>query len=478
VVFLFLDTIPNSGEGWGGGMFLLYYSHMRYVPLIIISASLFLLLSWSFFISNTNAQGTAGCSTAEECREKISEYTKSIELLNQKKVEFTQQLQTIASQKTTLQKAINAVEIERRKVVNDVDITNKKLQKTVLTLSQIKESIGIAGNHIDLHRATIAYDLRELHQFDERSLIDIIFSDKRLSDLFQELNHTEQLNARVGERITELRFVRANLGEKQNLYESEQQQLEDLKQQVLDKKKIIEGQKAQQSQLLRETQSSEAKYQTLLAENEALRRAFEQELADYEATLKFVLDPTALPKPGSAPLSWPTSAPVIITQLFQARTGPHSGTTFGHTGTDFRAVYEPVYAMADGVIGGTGDTDVACKAVSFGKWILLRFDNHLAATYAHLSVISVSTGQKVKRGQLVGYSGHTGRSTAPHLHITLYADIDADGKQVVNVLGQESKVCKGKMLVQPRAATEAYLDPLLYLPKTTKGMFKAGIKED
>ncbi|HRH31662.1 MAG TPA: M23 family metallopeptidase, partial [Candidatus Paceibacterota bacterium] len=116
------------------------------------------------------------------------------------------------------------------------------------------------------------------------------------------------------------------------------------------------------------------------------------------------------------------------------------------------------YAMADGTVEGTGDTDVLCPRISFGRFILIKYTNGLASTYGHLSVISVSSGQSVKKGQLVGYSGNTGYSTGPHLHVSVY-DRDA-----VNMKTLPSISCKGKILTQPIAATSAYLDPLKYLP--------------
>ena len=153
--------------------------------------------------------------------------------------------------------------------------------------------------------------------------------------------------------------------------------------------------------MLRETQHQESQYQSLIAEREALRKAFEQEVREYESKLVFLLDPDRLPARGSGALSFPLDK-IVVTQLFGAKTGPHRTYAHGHSGTDFRANSDPVYAMADGVILGVGDTDQACRAASFGKWVLVKFDNNLAATYAHLSVISVSAGQRVSRGQIIG----------------------------------------------------------------------------
>ena len=118
--------------------------------------------------------------------------------------------------------------------------------------------------------------------------------------------------------------------------------------------------------------------------------------------------------------------------------------------------------MAEGVITGTGDTDKCCPRASFGKWILIEYNNGLSSTYGHLSLNSVSKGQKVSRGQVVGYSGNTGSSTGPHLHVSVYV---SDG---VKVDSFKSKSYPGRTLVQPIAATSAYLDPMDFLPRYTK----------
>jgi murein DD-endopeptidase MepM/ murein hydrolase activator NlpD len=95
---------------------------------------------------------------------------------------------------------------------------------------------------------------------------------------------------------------------------------------------------------------------------------------------------------------------------------------------------------------------------SYGKWILIDHDNGLSTLYAHLSVMSVSAGDKVNAGQIIGYAGATGYSTGPHLHFTVF---DRDAVQVSQFTW--SIGCKNTKV--PYAPYEAYLDPLEYLPK-------------
>ena len=82
-----------------------------------------------------------------------------------------------------------------------------------------------------------------------------------------------------------------------------------------------------------------------------------------------------------------------------------------HSGWDFRAdIGTPVAAMADGRVAFTGWLDLR------GKYALIDHGGGLYSGYAHLSQIHVVPGQPARVGQIIGMSGNSGRSTAPHLH--------------------------------------------------------------
>ena len=100
---------------------------------------------------------------------------------------------------------------------------------------------------------------------------------------------------------------------------------------------------------------------------------------------------------------------------------------------------------------------MTCRGASFGKWVFIRYNNGLASTYGHLSLISAQKGDIVSAGTVVGYSGNSGYSTGPHLHVSVYAD------RGVTVKSLPSKTCDGRMYTMPIAAINAYLDPMDYL---------------
>ncbi len=83
-----------------------------------------------------------------------------------------------------------------------------------------------------------------------------------------------------------------------------------------------------------------------------------------------------------------------------------------HTGIDFSAsIGTPIYATADGTI-----EDVNVSFSGYGKTLIIDHGYGLKTTYAHMHEFAVKEGEKVKRGQVIGYVGNTGTSTASHLH--------------------------------------------------------------
>ena len=94
-----------------------------------------------------------------------------------------------------------------------------------------------------------------------------------------------------------------------------------------------------------------------------------------------------------------------------------------HEGMDFTApVGTAIYATGDGVVREVKST----YRRSYGKRIVLDHGFGYFTRYAHLNEFNVRRGQKVKRGEIIGYVGNTGLSTAPHLHY----EVEKDGKKV------------------------------------------------
>lgn len=120
--------------------------------------------------------------------------------------------------------------------------------------------------------------------------------------------------------------------------------------------------------------------------------------------------------PGSAfadsnytPSIWPVLG--HITDSFGARLDPFSGEGAFHTGVDVGADYgAAVHATADGMVMDAG------QHTGYGRVVIVDHGFGLTTWYAHLSAYAVVAGTRVKRGEVIGYTGISGRSTGPHVH--------------------------------------------------------------
>ena len=106
-----------------------------------------------------------------------------------------------------------------------------------------------------------------------------------------------------------------------------------------------------------------------------------------------------------------------MTDSFGGRTDPFTGEQGFHQGIDISADKgNPVYATADATV------DSASYTGDYGNLVVLRHAFGLLTRYGHLSKFVVQAGQAVKRGEVIGYVGATGRATGSHLHYEIVAN--------------------------------------------------------
>jgi murein DD-endopeptidase MepM/ murein hydrolase activator NlpD len=111
----------------------------------------------------------------------------------------------------------------------------------------------------------------------------------------------------------------------------------------------------------------------------------------------------------STPTVWPVKG--WLTAGFGHRRSPFTGRREMHEGVDIaNSVGTPIIAPADGVVTYAGPLG------SFGNAVSINHGNKISTFYAHLQQHKVSQGQRVRRGDVIGLVGATGRSTGPHLH--------------------------------------------------------------
>jgi murein DD-endopeptidase MepM/ murein hydrolase activator NlpD len=136
----------------------------------------------------------------------------------------------------------------------------------------------------------------------------------------------------------------------------------------------------------------------------------------YDEIFNMVLNKAALL--ASIPAIQPVSNKNLkyMSSGFGYRTDPIYKTTKFHAGMDFSApTGTPIYATGNGTIL-RADND----AGGYGLHVRINHGYGYVTLYAHMSKMAVRPGQKVKRGDLIGYVGNTGKSVGPHLHYEVH----------------------------------------------------------
>ncbi len=123
--------------------------------------------------------------------------------------------------------------------------------------------------------------------------------------------------------------------------------------------------------------------------------------------LSFV--PVANPDSLYVPSLWPVMG--RLTGTFGERLDPFSGEGAFHAGVDIAAEYgQPIHASANGIV------TAAETRAGYGRLVIVDHGFGVSSAYGHLSAFAVISGVRVKRGQVIGYAGVSGRATGPHVH--------------------------------------------------------------
>ena len=110
-----------------------------------------------------------------------------------------------------------------------------------------------------------------------------------------------------------------------------------------------------------------------------------------------------------------------LSSSYGMRVHPITGKLARHNGVDIPAPYgTPIYATADGIVGR------AQRLGGYGNYVEIEHGNAIETRYGHMSSFVVQPGQQVKKGDVIGYVGSTGRSTGNHL----YYEVRIDGEPV------------------------------------------------
>ncbi len=400
----------------------------------------------------------AYAQAVDDLQLKIEEKNIQIKKLEEEIKQYSQEVDSASSQAKTLSNTLKTLDSTKKKISTDISLTQKKIDKTNLTISELNKNIDDASTQIGLSKQALIKSLQDIRALDDSNIVVSILSGSNVNDIWDQVDSVRKVGEIMQDRSNQLSLLKQDMENKQSNLTGQKKSLLGLKVDLDGKKKAVEYTAQEKASILAETKNKEQAYRELLKSKAEEKAQFEKELFEFESQLNLRIDKGSYPSPRHGILSWPLDN-VYLTQAFGKTVGAEKLYKSGsHNGVDFRAsIGTKVKNVLDGMVVGTGNTDTSRGCYSFGKWVLVQHNNGLSTIYAHLSVISVDKGETLSTGDLIGFSGNTGYSTGPHLHISVYATQGVRVEKYVNSIG-----CKSVIL--PIADGKAYLDPLDYFP--------------
>ncbi|MES2225361.1 MAG: peptidoglycan DD-metalloendopeptidase family protein [Patescibacteria group bacterium] len=427
----------------------------------------------------TFAQATGDTSAIQA---QIEAHNQQIADLEKEIAAYQSQLNTLGSQHQTLQTAIKSIDVSRSQTSTQIKVTQNKMSASSLKLQELSGEISQKEYQIQLDKKSLGQSLRDMDAADNNTMIEQVLGADTLSQAWAAADSSLAVGDALRANADQLAGITRELDAQHSDESATRDKLASLNSELSTQQHQLDVNKAEKDKLLSQTKNQESSYQSLIAQKKAQEKIFESELNSLESQLKSV-GQASIPVVQNGVLAWPFSPTFAascagkagalgnihcITQYFGntafAASGAYNGS--GHNGIDIgMPIGTPVQAALTGVVLGTGNTDLAHSAggaqcYSFGKWVAVKHDNGLATVYAHLSQISVSAGQSVSTGAILGYSGMTGYATGPHLHFGVYASAGIQIMTLNQFKGADTPCANATMPVAP---LNAYLNPISYL---------------
>ncbi len=395
---------------------------VKFVIVIFFSLSLCL----SVFFNYSQAETTTDQLNAEKTttQQKLTELNKQIK-------NYQQQIANTQAKSSTLK---NEISIYNNQISsNELQIQAKETQitDTRLQISELQKLIEKKTQEIQDNRRILAQLIVEINQFDDQYALKTTIGSKKLSDFLDQIEYNQNLQEKVNQLVKKIKDLKLKLQNQQHELELQVAQLEEYKNQLQITRDSLASIRSQKQKLLSQTQGLEKNFQKLLTSSKKDADNLQKEISDLDAQIRAKLGKKTI-SASKGVLAWPMDG--IITQKYGNTGFTALGYNF-HNGIDVAApAGQPIYAAADGEVIHTDRSNA-----TYGNWVALKHNiatkngnSQIITLYAHMQNFKVKIGQRLSQGDLIGYEGNTGNTTAKlygpergfHIHFVVY---DAEG---------------------------------------------------
>lgn len=319
----------------------------------------------------------------------------------------------IQNEKETLQQKQNErndVNVQMRALDDEIAVKEQNLVRLAEEIVQTEDGIAAQERKIEelqkkieKNQAILGERLCLIYEEGECNYLQVLLQAASLQDFLTRVDYLSAI----------LDNDQALIEETNHLLDEAEVEKQRLEEQIV----ILEQQKTDEAKAKVELEEKRAEKAALLASLEVDIEALRQSIESAESELERIIQReeaargTGAVSGGTGVFMWPSNASRAITDDYGWRFHPILKVNKLHTGMDIGAGYGTSILAADG-----GTVIFVGWSNGYGNTTIISHGNGLSTLYGHQSSFSVSQGQTVQRGQVIGKVGSTGWSTGPHLH--------------------------------------------------------------
>lgn len=368
-----------------------------------------IVLCLTIFLSSFICFGSSFQANAAQSDE-ISQLQKQSQDIETKQQEIDKKLEDARNDIENQEKLRDTLQEKISSVEDKIDNLNKTIGEYNKQINSLEAEIDDKNAKIEDDYQKLRQRLRIIYMAGDVSTIEIILGAKDFGDFIDKVNLVKCLGEADEKLITELQDAISEINADKTKLEEARKKVDEEKKSLEDNRTNLEKLQKECDDLIKELQDNT---QNLNEEN----KSYEQEKKELESKITqwykdyFATNGTEiLPSDTAAgTYAWPAPYCKIVTTEFNAQT--HRGIDMACNGSAYGL---PIVAAQDGTVINVNRTDE--WGSGWGYYLMIDHGGSFATLYAHCSVIVAEVGDKVKKGQVIGYIGNTGRSYGAHLH--------------------------------------------------------------
>ena len=363
--------------------------------------------------------GFAYAEDIDELREKLDSRKETLRDAEARIKKFKEEIVLKKSEARSLEDQIGIIETNISHIELSIAETVAEMETTAIEIEVVELEINEKNGEIKHQKELLAEYIRLIYAQNQQSSVAIFLKYTTFSEAVSEASTLQDLQERSNAVLQSIKELKEQLEEKRQSLNEFKEALESLQFRQEGQQATLLANRESKEHVLSLTKEQEGKYQELLQESKTAHQAAEADIKKLDTLIREELKRQGINKlPSVGVFDWPINPIFGISCEFRCSDYPYAYLIGPHTAMDMPTyVGTPVLAPADGYVarvhnvGGPGY-----------NYLLLLHGDKVSTVFGHLSGFTVSEGEMVSRGSIIGYTGGApgtngaGLSTGPHLH--------------------------------------------------------------